>query len=344
MKKRVGRFLVGFIALLALVWGGLCVWVMSFNEPGPLAETKTIVVEKGSSTKSIGALLAREGVVKSQLEFVVASRLSFAQSLLKAGEYTFTPQMSVQQVIQKLSGGDVVHRSLTIPEGLTVKQVRAIVEGDDGLTGPPLNFEEGALLPETYKYEYGTKRADLMREMARAMTAAVDEAWENRDPTLPLKDKNDLLTLASIVEKETGLEAELPLVASVYVNRLNQGMKLQADPTVIYGASNYDGNLTTAHMKEKQPYNTYVNFGLPPGPIANPGLKAIQASAHPAKTDYIFFVADGSGGHLFGKTYKEHQANVRKFLALLKAGKAKGVVIAKDAAPAPAAGQPEAKK
>ena len=210
MKKRVSRFLVGLIALVALVWGGLCVWVMSFNEPGPLAETKTIMVAKGSSTKAIGNMLAREGVVSSELEFVVASRLSLAQNMLKAGEYTFTPQMSMQQVIQKLSGGDVVHRSLTIPEGLTVKQVRAMVEADDGLTGPPLNFEEGALLPETYKFEYGTKRAEVMREMARAMTEAVDTAWENRDMSLPLKDKNDLLTLASSVEKETGLEAELP--------------------------------------------------------------------------------------------------------------------------------------
>lgn len=329
MKKRVGRFLVGVIALLAIVWGGLCVWMMSFNEPGPLQESRTVIVPKGSSTKSIGTMLEQEGVVSSQMEFVLASRLSFAQQVLKAGEYTFTPQMSLQQVIQKLSGGDVVHRSITIPEGLTVKQVRAMIEADDGMTGPPLNFDEGALLPETYTFEYGTKRAEVMRNMAKAMTTAVDTAWANRDMTLPLKDEKDLLTLASIVEKETGLAEEMPIVASVYVNRLKKGMKLQADPTVIYGASNYDGNLTSAHMKEKQPYNTYVNFGLPPGPIANPGLLAIQASARPAQTDYLFFVADGKGGHLFGRTYPEHQANVRKFMALLRAGKAKGVVIDK---------------
>lgn len=343
MKKRVSRFLVGVIALIALVWGGLCVWMMSFNEPGPLQEATTVIVPKGSSTRTIGSILADQGVVDSQLEFVLASRLSFAQNVLKAGEYTFTPQMSVQQVIQKLSGGDVVHRSLTIPEGLTVKQVRQMVEDDDGLTGPPLNFEEGALLPETYTFEYGTKRAELMREMAKAMTKAVDEAWADRDMSLPLKDEQQLLTLASIVEKETGLADEMPIVASVYINRLNKGMKLQADPTVIYGASDYDGNLTSVHMKEKQPYNTYVNFGLPPGPIANPGIEAIAASARPAKTDFLFFVADGKGGHLFARTYKEHQANVRQFMALLRAGKAKGVVIAREAT-VPAAGPAEGKK
>ena len=338
MKKRFSRVLVVGIALLAASWFGVCVWVMSFNEPGPLQETKTVMVPRGSSTRSIGTLLAREGVVNSELEFIVASKLSFAQNVLKAGEYTFTPAMSVQQVIQKLSGGDVIHRSLTIPEGLTVKQVRAMVEADKGLSGPPLNFEEGALLPETYRFEYGTKRADIMREMAKAMTKAVDEAWATRDMSLPLKDKNDLLTLASIVEKETGIAEEMPIVASVYINRLNKGMKLQADPTVIYGASGYEGNLTKAHMSEPHAYNTYVNYGLPPGPIANPGKLAIQASARPAKTDYLFFVADGKGGHLFGKTYKEHQANVRQFLALLRSGKAKPAVVIE-----PAAGKAEAK-
>lgn len=338
MKKRFSRYLVGSIAILAISWFGICVWVMSFNEPGPLQEAKTIMVPRGSSTKAIGTLLAREGVVNSELEFVIASKLSFAQNVLKAGEYTFTPAMSVQQVIQKLSGGDVIHRSLTIPEGLTVAQVRAIIEADQGLSGPPLNFAEGALLPETYSFQFGTKRADIMRQMAKAMTQAIDEAWETRDMSLPLKDKNDLLTLASIVEKETSLAEEMPIVAGVYINRLNKGMKLQADPTVIYGASDYEGNLTKVHMREPHAYNTYVNFGLPPGPIANPGKLAIQASARPAKTDYLFFVADGKGGHLFAKTYKEHQANVRQFLALLRSGKAKPAVVIE-----PAAGKEEVK-
>jgi UPF0755 protein len=177
-----------------------------------------------------------------------------------------------------------------------------------------------------------------MREMAKAMTKAIDEAWETRDMTLPLKDKKDLLILASIVEKETGIAEEMPIVASVFVNRLKKGMKLQADPTVIYGASNYQGDLTSAHMREPHAYNTYVNFGLPPGPIANPGKLAIQASARPAKTDYLFFVADGKGGHLFARTYKEHQANVRQFLALLRSGKAKPAVVIE-----PAAGEGEEK-
>lgn len=326
MKKRVSHMMVIGIALVALLWGGLCVWVMSFNQPGPLASSVTLVVPRGSATQTIATQLADAGVVHNPWEFVAASKLSFAQHVLKAGEYTFTPHMSVQQVIQKLSGGDVIHRRLTIPEGLTVAQVRAIIEADDGLTGPPLNFDEGALLPETYRFEYGTKRAEVMRHMARAMTKTVDEAWDARDPNLPLVNKNALLTLASIVEKETNIPAEMPLVASVYINRLNRGMKLQADPTVIYGASNYSGNLTAAHMREAHAYNTYVHYGLPPGPIANPGKAAILASANPDHSDYLFFVADGKGGHLFGRNYQEHQANVRKFLALLKNSPAPAVL------------------
>lgn len=313
-SQRLMKLIIIFMLAVATVWGGFTYWMQSLRASGPLQFPAVVVIEPGESTRSIAKDLYQNGIIESEFVFRLAARASLADRIIKAGEYSFEPAISVRGILKKITGGDVVQRQITIPEGLTYQQVRQILLDEEGLRGPPLEFEEGALLPETYDYRWNDKRTDIMRRMARAMTETVTTAWENRAEGLPLDSPSDLLILASIVEKETRLPAEYPLVASVYVNRLNRGMRLQSDPTVIYGATDYTGDITYAHLKENQPYNTYVHKGLPPSPIANPGRAAIMASANPADTDYLYFVADGFGGHVFSKTYEEHKLNVAKML------------------------------
>ncbi len=317
-SQGIMKLIIIFMLAVAAVWGGFTYWMQSLKATGPLQFPAVIVIEPGESTRSIAKDLYDNGVIDSEFVFRLAARASLADRIVKAGEYSFEPGVSVRGVLKKITGGDVVQRSITIPEGLTYQQVRQVLLDEEGMRGPPLEFEEGALLPETYDYRWNDKRTDIMRRMARAMTETVNIAWENRIEGLPFESPRDLLTIASIIEKETRVPAEYPLVASVYINRLNRGMRLQSDPTVIYGASNYTGDITYAHLKEDHPYNTYVHKGLPPSPIANPGRGAIMAAAAPADTDYLYMVADGFGGHVFSKTYAEHKIHVAAMLARQK--------------------------
>ena len=315
MKPRTtGRIILVAMVTVTLAWSGFAIWLQSMLYPGPLQQETTLMLPSGAGTGEIARILGEAGVVARPWEFKLASRARFADRTFQAGEYTFEPRISLQKVIQKISGGDVISRSVTIPEGKTYEEIREILLSTPGLYGPPLAFAEGALLPETYHFRYGAKVVDIMREMARSMTATVNEAWEGRDVSIPLKSPEELLILASIIEKETSIAEEQPVVASVYINRLKKGMRLEADPTVIYGASDYKGNLRTKHLREDQPYNTYVHKGLPPTPICNPGKGAIYAAAHPANTNYLFFVADGTGGHVFATQYADHRRNVQAML------------------------------
>lgn len=313
------KLIIVFMLGVAAVWGGFTYWMQSLHAKGSLQNEVVVIIEKGDSTNRIAEKLLYAGVIDSPFVFRLAARASFADRIVKAGEYHFEPQISIRGVLKKITGGEVVQRKITIPEGLTYQQIRQILLNEEGLSGPPLEFAEGALLPETYDYRWNDKRTELMRRMADAMTETVNAAWQTRHQRLPLQTPEELLILASIVEKETRIPAEYPLVAGVYVNRLKKNMRLQSDPTVIYGASNYNGDITYAHLKEEHAYNTYVHKGLPPSPIANPGKAAIAASAQPAETEYLFFVADERGGHVFSKTYAEHKINVAKMLARQKA-------------------------
>lgn len=313
-RQTTGRLLIIFILVVIFGWCGFAIWMQSLLRPGPLESETTVILPRGAGTHQIADVLTAAHVINRPLEFRLASRARFADRYFKAGEYTFPAHVSMQAVIQKLSGGDVVQRFVTIPEGLTYAEIRQRLLDTEGLYGPPLFFQEGALLPETYDFKYGDKRADLMKRMDKAMTDKVAAIWATRDPDLPLNTPTELLILASIIEKETALPAERPLVASVFVNRLRQGIRLQSDPTVIYGASNYHGDLTKAHLQEDQPYNTYLHKGLPPTPICNPGADALEAAAHPAHTNFLYFVANGSGGHLFTDDYKVQMENVQKML------------------------------
>jgi len=286
-----------------------------YSRPGPLAAGATVIVPKGATVADIAVSLREAGVITSTLAFRAAVRL--APAPLQAGEYRFPAQASLQTTLAMLQAGETVKRRLTVPEGMTSRQVVALLTEAEGLTGevaaPPV---EGALLPETYNYAWGDSRAEMIRRMSQAMTTTVEDLWAARDPALPLSSPQDAVILASIVEKETGIASERPRVAAVFLNRLRLGMKLQADPTVayaVYGGSGVGPPLTLTDLQYASPYNTYAVAGLPPGPIANPGRAALAAVLQPAATDELYFVADGSGGHVFARTLNEHQRNVARW-------------------------------
>ena len=312
------RRLVGILLALLAAAGGLAFWFWhDFNAPGPLAEERRVVVPKGTGLAPVAELLAERGVLRYPLAFRAFVIVDGAQHRLKAGEYAFPAAVSAASVRDLLVAGRTVVRRLTVPEGLTTAAVLDLVRGAEGLVGEPPDPGEGRLLPETYHYSYGDSRADLVARMQRAMDKALARLFRDRPAGSPLKSETDLLTLASIVEKETGVSGERAEIAGVFVNRLKRGMRLQTDPTVIYaltgGERDLGRQLTRADLRVDHPYNTYRIRGLPPGPIASPGLASLEAATRPARTKALYFVADGAGGHLFAHTLREHNRNVARY-------------------------------
>ncbi|WP_372398926.1 endolytic transglycosylase MltG [Azospirillum sp. HJ39] len=313
------RVFAGTLALVAGAAGGIGMWgIQRYESPGPLEQAETVVIPRGSGLEAIAITLGDSGVIGSPLVFVAAAKLTGAFRELKAGEYQFPAGISIEAVLEQMRQGRTVVHRFTVPEGLTSAQVVALLEREAILTGhiqkPP---KEGSLLPETYHFAYGDSRTALVERMQTAMTQALVEAWKNRDPNLPFETPQQALTLASVVEKETGIAAERPKVAGVFVNRLEIGMKLQSDPTVIYALTEGSGELgrtlTRNDWKFESPYNTYQISGLPPGPIANPGKASIQAVMKPERHEFLYFVADGTGGHVFAKSLPDHNRNVAKW-------------------------------
>ncbi|MEI6162325.1 MAG: endolytic transglycosylase MltG, partial [Roseococcus sp.] len=238
---------------------------------------------------------------------------------LHAGEFTFPVAVSIQEVLAILREGRMAQRRFTIAEGLTARQIAALLERAEGLTGDVPPLAEGAALPETYAFTWGDTRASVARRAVAAMDAALAEAWAARAPNLPLANPREALILASIIERETGVAGERALVGGVFVNRLRRGMMLQSDPTVAYVPGQglpLDRPLTRADLDAQNPFNTYRIRGLPPGPIASPGREALRAATRPAETEFVYFVADGSGGHAFARTLEEHNRNVARWRAL----------------------------
>ena len=304
----------GLVALTAA--GGIAFWgALRVMAPGPLDRTETVVIPRGSGLEAIALTLDDAGVIDSPLLFVVGAKIA---GPLKAGEYAFPAGISIDGILGMMRQGQTVVRRFTVPEGLTSAQVVALLDREPALSGEVKAVpKNGSLLPETYHYSYGDSRAGLIDRMQHAMDQALAEAWKARDQDLPFDTPQQALTLASIVEKETGIPAERAKVAGVFVNRLQADMKLQSDPTVIFaltdGAGELGRALTRADWKFESPYNTYQVAGLPPGPIANPGRASIHATLHPERHEFLYFVADGSGGHVFARTLPDHNRNVARW-------------------------------
>ncbi|MDF1585710.1 endolytic transglycosylase MltG [Marinimicrococcus flavescens] len=288
------------------------------QEPGPLREELVLELPRGSGVMGIARQLAEADVIRWPLAFAGAARLEGRDRSLRAGEFRFTPGMSPAEVLALLESGKIVLHRITVPEGLTVAETYALLEASEVLTGElPAQPPEGSLLPETYMVPRGEPRVAIVERMRAAMKTALEEAWAGRQEDLPLEGPQQALILASVIEKETAVAAEYPLVAAVFVNRLRRGMRLQTDPTVIYALTEGEGPLgrplTRADLETDHPYNTYKNGGLPPGPIASPGRGALAAAVNPADVDFLYFVADGSGGHAFARTLREHNRNVARW-------------------------------
>ena len=318
----LGALATALIALVLLAGVSLLVYLGK----GPKArsgEQTVVQLRHGAGLAEIGADLQQAGVVRAAPLFMAAAQVTGAARHMRAGEYSFPTRASLRQVIQRLRLGLIVHHKITIPEGLSSKQAVDILDHSDVLTGPAAAPPEGALLPETYEVVRGQTRASLIRRMEDDRDRLLATLWADRQPGLPFADADQAVTLASIVEKETALASERPHVAAVYINRLRQGVKLEADPTVIYGVTNGAGplghGLRASELAAPGPYNTYLNIGLPPTPIDNPGRASLAAVLDPAQSQDLYFVADGSGGHVFAKTLAEHDKNVARWRVFEKA-------------------------
>lgn len=316
MKRwlRRGAIILAVMALLgsaAVFWG----WT-TYRAPGPLSADSQHVIPRGGAWE-IGAELQSAGIVSDARLFGFAAWLTRREGRLRAAEFAFPAGASLEQVLHILRRARPVQRRVTLAEGLTVRQIAVLLERAEGLTGEIPSIAEGAILPETYAYQWGDTRAGLLRRAEAAMTQALTELWAERVPNLPLASQREALILASIVERETGVAEERPRVAAVFLNRLRRGMRLQSDPTVVYAASNGAGVLerpiSRADLERDHPFNTYRVQGLPPAPIAAPGRDALRAVLRPSSTEDLYFVADGSGGHAFARTIEEHNRNVTRW-------------------------------
>ncbi len=314
-----GNAVFTLLILLLLAGGGaLVIGKSRFEAPGPLQEDKVVTIPPRSGMMDIADLLKREGVIEENRIIFAGGVLALrARGGLKAGEYLFQKHASVRDVVETIVEGKVVQHQLTIPEGLTSEQIVARLLENDLLSGNIKDVpREGSLLPDSYHFNRGFSREQLIQRMRQAQDRLVREVWERRNPDLPLRTPDQLVILASIIEKETGKPEERTRVAAVFVNRLKQKMKLQSDPTIVYGLVYGKGSLgrplSRVDIQSQTPYNTYVIDGLPPGPITNPGRASIEAAANPARTKELYFVADGTGGHAFAETYDQHQKNVAR--------------------------------
>ncbi|TWI93242.1 UPF0755 protein [Roseibium hamelinense] len=314
------------LAVFALLAVGAALYFgkQTFDQPGPLTEDKTVVISSGSGLSGITDRLAAAEVIGDGLinewVFNLGVRFYKNETKLKAGEYAFKAGVSMDEVMRDLVEGNAVTHSVTIPEGWTTAQVLERVREHPVLVGEITEIPaEGALLPQTYTFTRGTTRQGVIDDMKEAQSKLLAEIWDRRVDDLPIETPEELVILASIVEKETAKADERPRVAGVFVNRLDRGMRLQSDPTILYGLFGGEAWLkdrsaiTQSQLQAENDYNTYQIDALPPGPIGNPGQAAMEAVANPSRTRDLFFVADGTGGHVFAETYEQHQANVRKW-------------------------------
>ncbi len=342
----VGNAIFTILIVLAIVVGtAVVLGKQRFDTRGPLAEDKVVNIPRGLGIRDIADLLMREGVIDQPWTFVGGVIVLKARDELKFGEYQFPKQASLHDVISTIVEGKVVLHQISVPEGLTSEQIVQRLLDMDILNGNIREVpREGSLLPESYKFTRGTPREQVIQRMQQGQRRVLQEIWDHRVADLPLKSPEQLVTLASIIEKETSRPEERTRVAAVFVNRLKQRIKLQSDPTIIYGLVGGKGTLgrpiMESEIRQPTPYNTYVIEGLPPGPIANPGRASLEAAANPARTKEIFFVADGTGGHAFAENYDQHQKNVERLRAIERQQRGESTASAVPAMPAGSAAQP----
>jgi len=315
--------LVNFVFTLLLFVSFTCAIIFYaagqlLTASGPLVEPRSLVIASGTGIRQIAAQLEQQGFINNATVFVYAAHGRGQARSLKAGEYEIAAEASIVDILNVLVEGRSRMHSFTVPEGLTVNQIfdrlaaNEVLIGDLPETLPP----EGWLMTDTVHFTRGTTRREIIERLSQGQKQRIEEIWAGRDANLPLDDINQFVTLASIVEKETGVASERPHVASVFYNRLARNMRLQSDPTVIYGIFGGSGKpagrpIYRSDLDKETPFNTYKINGLPPSPIANPGRDALEAVAHPPQTQDLYFVADGTGGHVFAKTLDEHNRNVR---------------------------------
>ena len=330
MKRRRALAVIFLVLLAAGAGAGWRQW-RSLAQPVNAAAPLRFIVPPGARFLRVAAELEARGIIAAPRAWVLYARWKGVAAAIKAGEYEIEPGTTPRALLDKMVNGQVVLHSFTIVDGWRVEDMLAAMRRNPevAVTLPEhpadlmqsVGFSglaaEGQFLPETYRFPSGTSDVDLLRQAHAALTRVLHAAWAARDPSVPLQNADDLLIMASIVEKESGLPEELPKIAGLYLHRLRIGMRLQADPTVIYGLQNgYDGTLHGVDLRNDGPYNTYTRRGLPPTPIALAGAAAIEATARPENTDALYFVASGNGGsHVFSATLDEHNAAVARYLA-----------------------------
>jgi len=325
--RRLSAGVLGLLLLAVLAAGGGW-WLLEryLDQPGPAVEEQLIDLPRGTGLAGIAARLETAGVIDDARTFRIAARVIGRDRRLRAGEYRIPARASPRDVLDILESGQIVLHALTIPEGLATVEALALIRGHPILVGemPEELPGEGELLPETYLFARGTTRAEIIERMRLDMAELLAALWANRQEGLPLESPEEALILASIIEKETAIADEYRLVAGVFVNRLRRGMLLQTDPTVIYaitrGEAPLGRQLLRRDLEIDDPYNTYRYPGLPPGPIANPGRGALEAALDPAETDYLYFVADGTGGHAFARTLQDHNRNAARWRRIRDGG------------------------
>jgi UPF0755 protein len=326
-----GLFTLSLVAMLVI--GGMSLAINhQYEAPGPLDAARMVVIPKGEGRIAIAERLEKEGIITNRWTFIGGHLLQTLaggrkSSDLKAGEYEIKANASMRQVMETLAEGKSILYKVTVPEGLTSQQIVERLKSEENLSGEITTVPaEGTLLPDTYNFSKGASRQEIVDRMQSEMTKLLTALWDKRQGDLPLRSMEDAVTFASIVEKETGRPEERDRVAAVFYNRLKKGMRLQSDPTIIYGIVGGQGalgrSITKTDIETKTPYNTYTINGLPPGPICNPGKASLEATLNPAKTNDLYFVADGTGGHAFSENYKDHTSAVQKWRETEKQAKA----------------------
>jgi UPF0755 protein len=318
---RRGRIVLLLAALVVAARLGHMAAEDSYMAPGPLSRAQDVVIPAGSTAET-AAVLRRSGIIRHGLIFRAAAWATRRDGPLHAGEFVFPAHASLREILDILRHAAPVEHQVTFPEGLTGTEIAAILNAAPDAAGHIAAPPDGAVLPQTYDFTRGTKRAAILARAEQAMHQALKAAWVGRDPSVPLASPQQALILASIVQQESPLPAELPEIAAVYENRLAQGMRLQADPTVIFAATDGQASggtpISRADLANPSPYNTYVHAGLPPGPIASPGISAIEAVLHPATSQALFFVATGSGGLVLADNFQEQLQHIKQYRAVRK--------------------------